>query len=470
MKLEASANSLTFRVVLYVSLWAMAGLVVIAIVISTLYRRDAEKSFHDLLRAHLYNVVNSIAIGDGGGLTGSPQLGDLQFVKPDTGWYWVAEPVGKYKAARLASASLGAAPFPEMPASEVPFDLKYERYYEMPDGVGNTVMVAETEIELDDKGDIVRFRVAGNKAVIDASVEAFSRNLYLALAVFGVGSLAVNILAIIFGLRPLDRVRKALGKIRNGEAERLEGRFPLEIQPLANEVNALIDNNRRLIERARMQVGNLAHSLKTPLAVLINEARQMPKKHGPLIASQAEAMQTQVQSYLNRARIAAQRETVLARTDTRPVLERLARVMQKLNPDIAIHLHIADDIPVLAIEAQDLEEIVGNLLENAARFARTEIQVSVIEEPAVESSAKSDRVQIAIEDDGPGLEPAQIAEAMKRGKRLDESRPGSGLGLSIVTEIVSEYEGRFALARGDRGGLKAELHLPAVARERGMRG
>ena len=470
MQLRRSTNSLTFRVVLFVSLWAVVGLVVIGLVISALYKRDAEKSFRDLLRAHLYNVVNSISISPDMTLTGNPQLGDLQFSQPDTGWYWVAEPVGKFKAPRLSSASLGAIPFPEMPASDVPFDVRYQRYYEMPDGAGNNVMVAETEVELDDQGDIVRFRVAGNRNVIDESVSAFDYRLYLALFSFGLGSLALNAIAILVGLRPLDRVRHALENIRAGEAERLEGKFPVEIQPLANEVNALIDNNRRIVERARMQVGNLAHSLKTPLAVLINEARLMSKGHGALVTAQSEAMQAQVQSYLNRARIAAQRETVLARADAMPVMERLVRVMRKLNRDISFSLNFDGDNLLIAMEEQDIEEITGNLLENAARFAKTSVKVELTPFSEDLDGVKTNWIRITIEDDGPGLEPDQIAEAMKRGKRLDESRPGSGLGLSIVSEVTSEYQGRFSLARGKSGGLLAELVLPAVVREKARRG
>jgi signal transduction histidine kinase len=467
MRLGFGVQSLTLRVVLSVSVWAVAGLVVIAIAISTLYRRDAEKSFRELLRAHLFNVVNSVSIDENKQLAGRPELGDLQFSQPGTGWYWIAEGVGQYKTTPLVSPSLGATPLPEKPVSEAPFDIRFQRYYDLKDALGNSIAVAETEVELDDQGDIVRFRVTGNKAVVEQSVQAFNRSLILALVIFGAGSLLANALAILIGLRPLDRVRNALENIRGGKAERLEGRFPKEIQPLAHEVNALIDNNRRIIERARMQVGNLAHSLKTPLAVLLNEARTMTPAHGALVSQQAEAMQSQVQSYLNRARIAAQRETVLARTEARPVLDRLVRVMQKLNREI--DFSIEDEMPgaLLAMEQQDIEEIVGNLLENAARFAKSSIRLTLV---SLDDEGARERVELAIEDDGPGLDPDQIKEAMKRGKRLDESRPGSGLGLSIVSEIVAEYDGRFTLTRGAGGGLRAILILPVVAQEKPKRG
>jgi signal transduction histidine kinase len=251
----------------------------------------------------------------------------------------------------------------------------------------------------------------------------------------------------------------------------LEGQFPREIMPLANDINALIESNRRIVERARMQVGNLAHSLKTPIAVLLNEARMAERVQSDLVRSQSEAMQSQVQSYLNRARIAAQRESLLARSEAEPALERLVRVMRRLNPEREFHLTVVPHGLALGLEQQDLEETVGNLLENAARFCRTGVWVNVTptSRPEGVASDKDRRpwVQILVEDDGPGLEPDQISEAMKRGRRLDESKPGAGLGLSIVSEITSEYQGQVQLDRSPRGGLRVRLMLPGVARGAG---
>lgn len=461
------AQSLTSRVLIFGTVWAVLALVVIGLVISTLYRRDVEKGFRELLRAQLFNVVNSISVSEDGVLTGAPQMGDLRFSQPNSGWYWIAQPVGKFEAQSLSSSSLAENGLPEMPGDEAPFDASYKRTYEMTDGAGNDVQVLELEVVLDDKGHVVRFRVAGNRDVVEDSASAFLRKLAIALVIFGLGSIAFNAIAILLGLRPLDKARDALEKIRAGEAERLEGNFPREIAPLANEVNAMIDNNRRVVERARMQVGNLAHSLKTPIAVLLNEARVMKEGHGALVTTQAEAMQNQVQAYLNRARIAAERGTVLARTEPAPVLERLVRVMRKLNREIDFALDLADDGLILAVEAQDLEEIMGNLLENAARFAKSGVWIDVcaISAPEHEKKGRANWVRITVEDDGSGLTAEQMKEATKRGKRLDESKPGSGLGLSIVKEVASEYEGRFRLAPSHHGGLMAELVLPAVTIE-----
>ena len=462
-------KSLTARVLLLTTVWSTVALVVIGLLISTLYRRSAERGFQDLLRAQLYNVINSVTIGDQGALSGSPQLGDLRFAQPRTGWYWVVEPLGTYTTAPLVSPSLGSATIPVPSVLEAPFDKNYERYYQVTDASGNRVQVAETEVVLDTDGRAARVRVTGNVDVVESDVSNFSHSLYLALAGFGVGSLIVNALAILFGLKPLGKARAALERIRAGESEQLKGDFPREILPLANEVNALIDSNRRIVERARMQVGNLAHSLKTPIAVLLNEARVLERSHGELVKNQAEAMQGQVQSYLNRARIAAQRESVLARTDAEPALERLVRVMRRLNVDKEFELSVTQPHLAVAMEQQDLEETVGNLLENAARFAVHKVTVSAAEAAedvkGTESSGRRHWVELIVEDDGPGLEPDQIKEALKRGKRLDESKPGTGLGLSIVTEIANEYQGRLELSRGAAGGLRAKLILPGLTKD-----
>lgn len=457
-------RSLTARVLAVSTVWAVVALVVIGVVISALYRQGSERGFKDLLRAQLFNVVNSISVNEKTVLAGSPQLGDLRFSQPQTGWYWIVDPIGEFDTPPLISTSLGNAKLPIASVDEVPFDTGYVRFYTTKDPFGNEVEVAETEVVLDIQGHTARFRVAGNRDVLEADINRFTRNLTIALSIFGLGGLGMNALTILFGLRPLDQVRRSLEKVRAGESERLDGAFPREIQPLANEVNALIDSNRRIVERARMQVGNLAHSLKTPIAVLLNEARVLEASHGELVRTQVDAMQMQVQSYLSRARIAAQRESVLARTEAQPALERLVRVMRKLNPEKEVHLSINPPGLVLAMELQDVEETVGNLLENAARHARGEVWLNV--RPATnEQHAKETGRQwivLDVDDDGAGLDPDQIALAMKRGKRLDESKPGTGLGLSIVSEIVREYQGTLTLSRREEGGLRAELVLPAA--------
>ncbi len=219
-------RSLTIRVLLVSTIWAGLALVVTGVTISTLYRRGSERGFQDLLRAQLYNVINSVTVSDKATLSGSPQLGDLRFSQPQSGWYWIVEPIGEFKTPPLVSTSLGSGTLPIVSVDEVPFDFRYERFYTTKDSFGNEVEVAETEVVLDIDGRTARFRVAGNREVLEADINAFDRNLTIALSIFGLGGLGMNALAILFGLRPLDGARRSLEKIRAGESERLDGEFP----------------------------------------------------------------------------------------------------------------------------------------------------------------------------------------------------------------------------------------------------
>jgi signal transduction histidine kinase len=232
---------------------------------------------------------------------------------------------------------------------------------------------------------------------------------------------------------------------------------------VADELNLLIQSNVEIVERARTQVGNLAHALKTPLSVLTNEAAA---QDGPLAAKvreQAELMRGQVSLYLDRARRAARAQGIGAVTEVKPVLEALARTLERINRDKALAIHV--DCPAdlrFRGERQDLEEMVGNLLDNACKWGRERVSLSAAPAPGPGAAGRTFLV-ISVEDDGPGLPENQRAEALKRGQRLDESKPGSGLGLSIVTETAAMYNGNVHLEDGPLGGLRAVLTLPAAA-------
>ncbi|MDQ6436897.1 ATP-binding protein [Mesorhizobium sp. LHD-90] len=456
--LSGAPRSLAFRVVAFSTIWAIVTLIVIYTVIAALYRETSERGFDSLLSAHLFNLIGSVGVSQSGFLTGSPDLGDLRFSEPQSGWYWEVEPVSEGLGGRLRSLSMTRS-VPSPSIVEAPFNASFQRNY-LTDGIGGEELeVFESEFVLDAQNRVARFRVMGNRTELDAEIGIFEWRLFTYLSLFGVGMIAINAVAILFGLRPLGRVRAALAQVREGTAQRLGGTFPTEIQPLANETNALIENNRRIVERSRTQVGNLAHSLKTPLAVLLNEARALGGDRGRLIADQASAMQSQLEHYLQRARIAAQRDSVVYRTPVRPLLERMVRVMAKLNAGTAISFAPPAEEMIFAGEREDLEEIVGNLLDNAMKWARARVVVSLAAAPPIDEHAM---FSIVIEDDGPGIPPDRAREVMQRGKRLDETKPGSGLGLSIVSDLVNEYGGRISLERAALGGLRAVVLLRRV--------
>ncbi|MAW87103.1 MAG: histidine kinase [Phyllobacteriaceae bacterium] len=445
-------KSLAFRVTLLSTVLVVTALFVIATVIDTLYGRASERNFDQLLSAHLFNLIGSVGLDSEGRLDGSPDFGDIRYSQPGSGWYWSVEPVTGGIDAPLSSPSLtGAIPSPS--AGDVPFDPFFRRSYVTDGLAGEKVRVFESEFELGGTGAAARFRLMGNESELRADIAAFRHQVWTYFAILGLALVAINAAAMRYGLRPLDRVRKALGDIREGRAQRLEGPFPHEIEPLADEMNALIENNRRIVERSRTQVGNLAHSLKTPLAVIVNEGHALGGGKGRVIGQQAEAMRAQVEHYLQRARIAAQRESVVFRADATAVLARMARVVAKLHPGKDIAADLPERPVIFAGEQQDLEEIVGNLLENAVKWSRASVALALSEEPG-------NRLVITVADDGPGIPPERAAEALKRGRRLDERMPGTGLGLSIVAELVNEYGGRLSLGEAGLGGLEARVELP----------
>lgn len=452
-------RSLAFRVIAFSTVWAVVALIVIYTVITTLYRQSSERGFESLLSAHLFNLIGSVGVSEPGVLTGGPDLGDLRFSEPKSGWYWAVEPVSQGLSGGRRSLSMTEA-IPSPTVAEVPFNSSFQRNYRTEGIAGEEIEVLESEFVLDAKNRIARFRVMGNRTELEDEIGIFDRRLLTYLSLFGIGMIAINAIAILMGLRPLGRVREALAMVREGTAQRLGGKFPAEIEPLANETNALIDNNRRIVERSRTQVGNLAHSLKTPLAVLVNEGRALGGVKGKLISDQAVAMQGQVEHYLQRARVAAQRDSVVYRTPVTPVLQRMVRVMAKLNPDTGLSLVLPPAEIVFGGEREDLEEVVGNLLENAMKWAGSEARVSL--SPLAAASGTAGEFSIIIEDDGPGIPEEKAREALKRGKRLDETKPGTGLGLAIVGDLVNEYGGKLLLERSTLGGLKAVVQLRSV--------
>jgi len=303
----------------------------------------------------------------------------------------------------------------------------------------------------------LRYAVGGDRSEIDNEVRSFNTTLGWSLGILGLGLLTALLLQVRFGLQPLRRMRQAIIAVRTGRTLRLEGDFPVEIEPLSDELNILIDHNAAVLERARTQVSNLAHALKTPLSVLTNEAGSAGA--GPLaetVKRQTTAMRRHVDHYLARARAAAATRVLGARTEVAPVVEDLRRTLERIYVDRAIRVE-AEAPAGLAFrgERQDLEEMLGNLIDNACKWARSCVAVS--------ARADADRVLLTIDDDGPGLPADQRSAVFDRGTRLDESVPGSGLGLAIVRDIAELYHGAIALEDSPLGGLRAVLTLPAVA-------
>jgi signal transduction histidine kinase len=301
------------------------------------------------------------------------------------------------------------------------------------------------------------FLVAGDLSKVETDVAEFKRTLFWSFVILGAGLIIAIFLQVRVGLLPLRRVARALARIRDGQARRLEGTFPAEIAPLASELNSLIEHSAEVVGRARTHVSNLAHFLKTPLTVLGSEAAAQPGPLADAVNRQVGTMRRQVDHYLARARAAGALDVLGNRTAVKPVLEDLARVLRRIHAGQNLTIDI--DCPAqlgFRGERQDLEEMAGNLMDNACKWARGRIVVSA-------ASLTGATLEIRVDDDGPGLEPEERARAVERGERLDESVPGSGLGLAIVRDIAKLYGGSLTLGDAPAGGLQARLTLPAIA-------
>lgn len=450
-------NSLALRLFLSASAWTVAILLVTGIVLSSLYRQTVERSFDRRLGVYLRTLVADVAAPDDDRF---PQaLGEPLFELPLSGWYWQVTKLGGVKPELRASRSLwdGGLPHLEDHGIVAGPDGSRQGYVTGPEE--QKLRLVERNIDLGEEGHYL-VAVAGDAAEITEEVRAFDRALLMTFAILAAVLLLTTMFQVRFGLAPLKRITSSLAAIRSGNAERLAGDFPVEIAPLARETNALIEANKGIVERARTHVGNLAHALKTPLSVMVNEAAARPGD--PLaekVEEQAAIMRDQVARHLERARIAARVTVVGSVTEVPPVVEALARTMEKIHRGRAIAIEVRATDPVrFRGERADLEEMLGNLIDNACKWTASRVVIEVLRDGVGDGQV----VRIVVDDDGPGLTPTEREQVAHRGRRLDETKPGSGLGLSIVVELAGLYGGELTLGAAPIGGLRADLTLPAA--------
>ncbi|WP_421724219.1 ATP-binding protein [Bauldia sp.] len=451
-------NSLSFRLIAAASLWSVVALVAAGLILTSLYRQTVERAFDDRLSVYLRTLVGSLADQDPDYLEQPGNLGEPRFELTYSGWYWQVREANGGEVV-LASESLFTDVI-EIDQAADPRDVNGMIAGALVGPDDQALRVLNLTIDLDDhQFDVL---VAGDAGETADAIDSFRRSVFLTLAVFAAGLILATTAQIRWGLRPLDNVRRGLAALRSGRETRFEGPFPAEIEPLTKELNELLESNQQIVERARTQVGNLAHALKTPLSVITNEARA---GQGPLadkVAEQAELMRLQVNHYLERAQMAARSTVIGAIAEVEPAVASLVRAMARIHGDrgIALTASVPPDARFKG-EKQDLEEILGNLVDNACKWARSSVTVTATYE-APDGDGNGGSLTLCIDDDGPGLTAAQRTEATRRGRRLDETKPGSGLGLSIVTDLVQLYDGTFRLEQAPSGGLRAEVSLPAA--------
>jgi signal transduction histidine kinase len=453
------ANSLALRLFLSATAWAVVILLITGVILSSLYRQGVERAFDRRLGVYLRALVADLAAPEDAGAKFAQSLGEPLFELPLSGWYWQVTRIDPDTHDVRSSRSLWDGGLPRLQGA-ANADGSRQGYVAGPEE--QRLRLVERNIDLGDEGHYL-VAVAGDAAEITQETRSFDQALVVTFSLLAAVLLVTTMFQVRFGLAPLKRITDSLTAIRAGRAERLAGKFPEEIEPLARETNELIDANKEIVERARTHVGNLAHALKTPLSVIVNEASARPRDAFALkVLEQAAIMRDQVARHLERARLAARLSVIGSVTDIEPVVTSLARTMEKIHRDrsIVIEVH-ADKEARFRGERPDLEEMIGNLVDNACKWATTRVAVDVAREPG-NGHGGTETVRIVVDDDGRGLSPAEREQAGKRGGRLDESKPGSGLGLSIVVELAALYGGGLNLANAPSGGLRAELVLPAA--------
>jgi signal transduction histidine kinase len=455
------SGSITGRMLVAAAAWTLLVLVVAGWSLQALYRTETEQRLDADIDATMLTLLTAVDSDKAGNLIYNDSLlpNDQRFRRTFSGWYWAFMVTGA--DGRMQRSDRSRSFFETEP--QIPLSL-VNRAQSQPDEVQRAnlqgpddmpLRVGLRPVKLPDMSAPVFVFVGIERTAADEAVGRFTVRLGFALLVLAAG-LVVGLMALIrWGLRPLHTIQDRLTDVRSGRRENLDGHFPSELSPLVREINTLISHNRKVVERARTQVGNLAHALKTPLAVMINEARSGEDKLSGVVRRQTEAMRSNVEHYLKRAQAAAQAEVLGARSSVPEAVEGIARMLERLHREknLAIDVEV-DPKAIFRGERGDLDDLVGNLLDNAAKWCKSRVDVRVTRRDA--------EIEVVVDDDGPGLRPEDRAKALQRGGRLDEATPGTGLGLSIVTELADIYGGSLNLEDSPMGGLRARLVLPAA--------
>ena len=448
-------QSLVRRLVVLAAVWILFALAVTGIVLTAQFQRVALGRFELGLTEQVDNLLANTTIEDGKVI--APAFTDARAQRVFQGRYWQISEIteaGKFKML-VPSRSLWDQVLAPPPGDPLKIGGgQYVFYDAKGPAPGERLRVAAYKTYLPRHPTPVVFMAAEDRSPLDNEAHRFVATIIIALILLGAGLIAAVLLQVRIGLRPLFLLRREVAEVRAGKADALVQKYPAELEPLAAELNALVAHNQEVVERQRTHVGNLAHALKTPISVMLAEAQNHEGPLGEVVRRQTDAMHGHVEHHLRRARAAARSQTQRERTAVAPVLDELARTLERIFQDKGVRIDWdADEDLFFQGERQDFLEIIGNVMENAAKWSKGRVRV-------VGTPGDEGKLMLMVEDDGPGLPADRRAEVLKRGARLDEATPGSGLGLSIVDELARAYGGDLALSDSRLGGLKVKLVLP----------
>ena len=441
-----ASRSINLRLLLAVLLMVLLALPVAGWLLAHHYRTAAVNAFDERLEATLNVVIAGVTYDPlNQQLNYERALGDSRFDHVYSGWYWqITDEANR----SVASRSLWDQRLPVLESERVTART-------LPGPRGQQLRVVERDIYLAPLETPLHVSVAARDDDLREDIQEFQQMLWLGL--LGLGALLLGVLAlqVRWGLAPLRRMNANLREVEQGRAEQLETRLPDELATLAKSMNAVLARDQRLIERGRHTAGNLAHALKTPISVMRLLAKQLPGESRDTWEAELSRIDSAVRHHLARASAAGEgvRFAPVALQGTlAPLITGLARLAQRRH--ITLRQTVDSGVRV-HMDGQDLQEMVGNLLDNALRWGKSDVHIRL--------QAQSEMLLLVVSDDGPGMTPQECQAAVQRGRRLDEQRSGSGLGLAIVTDLVTLYHGQMRLQRAESGGLEVVIELPVVA-------
>lgn len=440
---------LTSRIIILSVFWVVFALAATALTLTWLYRDHIEQHYDAHVFTHVEELIADVMVDEEGLPYLHRQPTDPRFYRENSGWYWQVMVGGQVLA---KSESLGNR---LLDISHLNFDENHDAQI-LRDSLDQRLRARVVHVNSETLGKQLTIVATAPEVQIHDDVADFGWHIALAFLVLALGLMLAVLIQVSIALRPLKAIMAAISAVQNGQIERLPKDFPLDVQPLVNELNSLIDHNETVVKRARSQLADLAHALNTPLSIIRNEARNMPSRQGQLILDQAHTMSGSIDHYLSRARISGQKNVLGYRTSIRSVIKDLRFAMERIyeDRDVVLKFCSRGDCRFRG-EAQDLEEMLGNLLDNACKWARERVEIRC--------KIEDDRLTITIDDDGPGIAESERKSVLQRGRKLDESMPGYGQGLTIVAEIAELYSGSVTLGESDLGGLRVDLELPAAA-------
>lgn len=404
------------------------------------------RNFDDGQQFVLTSMVAAAEIDDFGEVRLNRPLGDQRFLEPNSGFYWQISGQGfaPFRSRSLWDRAL------HVQASHADDDI---HVYDSREFSDEAIRVAERDIVLPGSETVWRFQVAQSREVLDAQIGTLRKTLVRSFALLGLGLIGMAALQALYGLWPLRSLRQAIADMRAGRANRVaEGELPDEVAPLVEELNGLLSHNEKQAEEARRHAGNLAHALKTPLTVIMNAATAHASDLSDTVIREATTMRRQVDHHLARARAVGRRGNVHSRAEVWASLESVERAVSRLYPEVRFDMD-GNKLLSVHVERQDLDEMLGNLIENAAKYGGGSVFVTV--------GSEGPMAEIVVEDDGAGISAPDREKLFNRGVRLDSSKPGTGLGLAIVRDVAEIYGGSIALEESeDMGGVLARLRLP----------